>query len=102
MKTRFSGKQQQQNGASGDVDGGVVVPQSDNPKELEEFIAKQGDVVRQLKAAGADKPAIDTEVKKLKALKEQLAKLTGQSVVADAAKSKKSKGKQKYRIRRLI
>ncbi len=56
----------------------------------------QGDVVRKLKSAKAEKAAIDAEVKKLLALKQQLAAASGQSATTpDSSKGKKKKGGKK-------
>ena len=56
----------------------------------------QGDAVRKLKTAKAEKSAIDAEVKKLLSLKQQLAAASGQSATTpDSSKGKKKKGGKK-------
>jgi hypothetical protein len=55
---------------------------------IKQQIVEQGNIVRQLKAAKADKTQVDAAVQKLLDLKRQLAELTGESVSTDKQKGK--------------
>ncbi|XP_027562780.1 methionine--tRNA ligase, cytoplasmic-like, partial [Neopelma chrysocephalum] len=58
-------------------------------QELTEEVAKQGDLVRQLKAAQGDKAQVDTEVAKLLELKRRLALAQGRTPEVPKGKRKK-------------
>ncbi|CAG0917660.1 unnamed protein product [Notodromas monacha] len=65
-------------------------PSSDTVQELTEAVAKQGNVVRDLKAKKSEKSLIDAEVKKLLDLKKQLADAQNTSPPATSSSSKNS------------
>ncbi|KAG0162739.1 Cytoplasmic and mitochondrial histidine tRNA synthetase [Apophysomyces sp. BC1034] len=73
---------------------------SDRKTELSQAIEAQGNKVRQLKAAKAEKAAIDAEVDVLKSLKQELAALEGNTGKGKAAKNaftlKTPKGTKDY------
>ncbi|XP_069735090.1 methionine--tRNA ligase, cytoplasmic isoform X1 [Phaenicophaeus curvirostris] len=60
-------------------------------QELTEEVAKQGNLVRQLKATKAEKAQVDTEVAKLLELKKQLAVAEGKSPEVPVPKGKRKK-----------
>ncbi|XP_033624324.1 methionine--tRNA ligase, cytoplasmic-like isoform X2 [Asterias rubens] len=110
LKKKFGGQQQQQQqqNDSKDVKAEPVKAQTPNKpgqpqgvdaeavKRLTDEVTKQGDAVRKLKTAKAEKSAIDAEVKKLLSLKQQLAAASGQSATTpDSSKGKKKKGGKK-------
>ena len=64
-------------------------------KDLEASVTAQGDVVRKLKEAKAEKDAIKVEVDKLLELKKQLAIAQGKDPNESAASGKSKKGKKK-------
>jgi methionyl-tRNA synthetase len=67
-----------------------------DPKEIERLtaeVATQGDIVRKLKAAKAEKSQIDTEVNKLLDLKKQLAAVQGEPAQPAGSGGKKNKKK---------
>ena len=93
LKKRFSGRQQQSKpAASADPPAPAASPVSASPAAtadpaaLEREVAAQGDVVRNLKAAKADK---------LLDLKKQLAAATGQELPAAQSGGNKKKGGKK-------
>jgi hypothetical protein len=65
----------------------------DNVELLKAKISKQGDKVRELKTSGAAKDVVDTEVKILLGLKQELKDLTGEDTTAGSSGKKKGKGK---------
>ncbi|XP_022109155.1 methionine--tRNA ligase, cytoplasmic-like isoform X2 [Acanthaster planci] len=106
LKKKFSG-QQKQVGDSGDpkaapvssvpVDG-PAAPAGDasEVKRLTDEVAKQGNIVRKLKSEKADKSEIEKEVKKLLALKQELALTSGQDPTpVESSKGKRKKGGKK-------
>ena len=66
-----------------------------NTSKLNQTLLLQGLVVRELKAAKAEKSAIDAEVAKLLDLKKQLALAQGLDPAAAAPSGGKKKGKKK-------
>ena len=66
-----------------------------DPGQLEKDVAAQGEVVRNLKAAKADKKDIDASVAKLLDLKKQLSTATGLEPVDAHSGSHKTKGGKK-------
>jgi microcompartment protein CcmK/EutM len=66
--------------------------------ELEKEVVTQGEAVRKLKSAKADKKDIDAAVVKLLDLKKQLAAVTGHEPAAAAAQTSKKKGGNKKLI----
>ncbi|CAD5113631.1 DgyrCDS2793 [Dimorphilus gyrociliatus] len=68
-----------------------------NVEQLKEDITKQGNVVRELKTAKAEKAKIDAEVQLLKDLKKKLTLATGEEL-QDKGKQKKSKSKKNQLI----
>lgn len=102
LKKRFSGRQQQSKpAASADPPAPAASPASaspaatSDPAALEREVAAQGDVVRNLKTAKADKKAVDEAVAKLLDLKKQLAAATGQELPAAQSGGNKKKGGKK-------
>ena len=79
-------------GASGAAATGPVTADPKAAEALEKQVAEQGNIVRDLKAAKAEKDAVSAAVAKLLDLKKQLA--AAQGVVPAAADSKKGNGKQ--------
>ena len=75
----------------------VVVKVGDEAaiKDLEASVTAQGDVVRKLKEAKAEKDAIKVEVDKLLELKKQLAIAQGKDPNESASSGKSKKGKKK-------
>ena len=75
----------------------VVVKVGDEAaiKDLEASVTTQGDIVRKLKEAKAEKDAIKVEVDKLLELKKQLAIAQGKDPNESAASGKSKKGKKK-------
>ena len=67
-----------------------------NTRKLNQTLLLQGLVVRELKAAKAEKSAIDAEVAKLLDLKKQLALAQGLDPAAAAPSGGKKKGKKKW------
>ncbi|XP_038078206.1 methionine--tRNA ligase, cytoplasmic-like [Patiria miniata] len=109
LKKKFSGQKKQDNG-SGDVSATPVssAPVVDGPatpaadanevQRLTDEVTKQGSVVRKLKSEKAEKSEIDKEVKKLLALKQELATASGQNPAtpdSSSSKGKKKKGGKK-------
>ena len=101
LKKRFSGRQQQREPAATTATAApaaaVAVPApAADAATLEREVAAQGDVVRNLKAAKAEKKAVDDAVAKLLDLKKQLAAATGQEPpAAQGGSNKKKSGKKK-------
>ena len=97
LKKRFSGRQQQSKpAASADPPAPAASPAAtSDPAALEREVAAQGDVVRNLKTAKADKKAVDEAVAKLLDLKKQLAAATGQELPAAQSGGNKKKGGKK-------
>lgn len=94
LKAQFAGRQQPKeekaaavNNQAPSASSGATV--SGDEQELLELITKQGDKVRELKAAKADKSTVDDAVKMLLSLKQQYTQLTGKS--SDPPKKGKDK-----------
>nr|CAB3263652.1 methionine--tRNA ligase, cytoplasmic [Phallusia mammillata] len=82
-KAKFGGIQTQQNGEKKEEAG--------DAGEVEQQVAKQGEIVRDLKTKKAEKSEIDKEVAKLLDLKKRLAALKGEKFETKPKKSKKKK-----------
>ncbi|XP_071941977.1 methionine--tRNA ligase, cytoplasmic-like [Antedon mediterranea] len=104
LKTKFAGKQnpvgtgQATPAAAQQPPATPQQPTLSSPSNIEELKAQvtaQGEIVRSLKTAKADKDKIESEVKKLLELKKTLAKLSGESPPSSSSsKSKKNKKKK--------
>lgn len=94
MKARFGGKQETTSKSTTTTSGSV--PQA-SLEELEEKVTKQGALVRDMKAAGADKAAITEQVQMLLAAKKALAVAKGEdpNAAPPAKGGKKKKGGKK-------
>ena len=99
FKEKFAGRSGKSNTPpkSEEPKKNVVVKVGDEAaiKDLEASVTAQGDVVRKLKEAKAEKDAIKVEVDKLLELKKQLAIAQGKDPNESAASGKSKKGKKK-------
>ena len=99
FKEKFAGRSAKSNTPpkSKEPKKNVVVKVGDEAaiKDLEASVTAQGDVVRKLKEAKAEKDAIKVEVDKLLELKKQLAIAQGKDPNESAASGKSKKGKKK-------
>ncbi|XP_033115540.1 methionine--tRNA ligase, cytoplasmic-like [Anneissia japonica] len=101
LKQQFAGKQNpvpsRQTPVALQEKTGTPEPALCSPADIEELkklVTAQGEIVRSLKATKAEKAKIDTEVKKLLELKQNLAKMSGEELPSPASKSSKSKKKK--------
>lgn len=86
LKIRFSGQ-----GKETPDDKGLMDLTGKTVNEIADLVKEQGDKVRSLKAAKAEKDVIDKEVSVLKFLKGEQAKLAGSDIVPNSNPTKPAK-----------
>lgn len=89
LRQRFGGGQDKQPPPAPAPSTSAVPGDPKLIQELTEQVAKQGNLVRQLKAAQVEKAQVDAQVAKLLELKQQLALAEGRSPEVPKGKRKK-------------